>query len=136
MKKAKKLKQLFGPIFIKSQNSNNVPFAYGGIDNTVMDIRCVILSDSSFSLDAVCSILRDLSKTSVPFVQDQLPFNSLGAYSGETLNYTGIATGNGPWIDSVDISQNLGVGSYGEIKSNVYAAFADFRLWDIRKPRE
>ena len=123
-------------IFVKSQNSNNVPFAYGGVDNTVMDVRCVILSDSSFSLDAVCSILRDLSKTSIPFVQDQLPFNSLGAYSGQTFNYTGIATGYGPWIDSVDISQNLGVGSYGEIKSNVYSAFADFRLWDIRKPRE
>ena len=123
-------------IFIKTTNSNNVPFAYGGIDNTIMDVRCIILSDSSFSLDAVCSILRDLSRTTVPFVQDDLPLNSLGAYSGQALNYTGIATGEGPWIDSVDISQNLGVERYGEIRSDVYAAFADFRLFDVRKPRQ
>ena len=123
-------------IFLKSVNSNNVPFAYGGIDNTIMDVRCIILGDSSFSLDAVCSILRDLSKTTVPFVQDDLPLNSLGAYTGQAYNYTGIATGEGPWIDSVDISQNLGVDRYGELKSDIYAAFADFRLFDVRKPRQ
>jgi hypothetical protein len=126
----------FPAIFIKSVNSNNVPFSFGGADNTIMDVRCVILSDSSFSLDAVCSILRDLNKTTVPFVQDDLPLNSLGAYTGKAFNYTGIATGDGPWIDTVDISQNLGVDKYGEMRSEVYAAFADFRLFDVRKPRE
>jgi len=126
----------FPAIFIKSASSNNEPHSYGGWDNTIMDLRCVILSDSSFSLDAVCSILRDLSRTSVPFVQDELPFNSLGAYTGKAFNYTGIATGDGPWIDSVEISQNLGVDTYSENRSDVYSAFADFRLFDVRKPRE
>ena len=126
----------FPAIFLKSVSSNNVPFSFGGSDNTIMDVRCVILSDSSFSLDAVCSILRDLSRTTVPFVQDDLPLNSLGAYTGKAFNYTGIATGDGPWIDSVDISQDLGVDRYGEIRSEVYAAFADFRLFDVRKPRQ
>jgi hypothetical protein len=123
-------------IFIKPNSSRNLPFAYGGIDNTVLDVRCVVLSDSSYSLDAVCSILRDSSKKTVPFIHDNLPFNSLGGYTGVAYNYTGLATGTGIWIDSVEISQNAGLREYNELSPDVYSAFADFKICGIRKPRE
>lgn len=123
-------------IFIKPNSSRNVPYAYGGIDNTILDVRCVVLADSSYSLDAVCSIMRDTSKTTVPFIHDNLPFNSLGGYTGVAYNYTGIATGTGVWIDSVEISQNVGLKEYNELSPDIYSAFADFKIYGVRKPRE
>ena len=62
-------------IFIKSNGSRNEPFAYGGADKTIIEARAIVLSDSSFKLDAVCSILRDMKYTTFPFIENKLPFN-------------------------------------------------------------
>ena len=123
-------------IFIKSQASENAPAAFGGIDFTIIDVRLIVLADSLFSLDAVCSILRDLNLTSVYYVEDELPFNAYGAYTGTVLNYTGLNKDNGYFIiDKTYVSKNIG-GGLNDLNPEVFAAFVDFETKEIRKPRE
>ena len=98
------------------------------------------MSDSSFKLDAVCSILRDMKFTTFPFIETALPFNAFGAYTGTLYNYTGLANPykeSGVWIDSAMASQNIGKRKgFKDLNSEIYSAFVDFDLWDVRNPRD
>ena len=127
-------------IFIKSNGSRNEPFAYGGADKTITEARAIVLSDSSIKLDAVCSILRDMKFTTFPFIETALPFNAFGAYTGTLYNYTGLANPykeSGVWIDSAMASQNIGKRKgFKDLNSEIYSAFVDFDLWDVRNPRD
>ena len=133
-------------IFVKSIGGTNLPAAYGGLDKTVIDVRCIILADSSYKLDAAVSILKDMVKTNVPFIQGDLPFNALGAYTGTAYNYTGLAdpkeTGSPPadnriFIDEVNVSKNItAAGQYKNLNPDVYNGFVDFTLDQYRYPRK
>ena len=39
-------------IYVKNMGGENRPWAFGGMDNTVINTRCIVLSDSAFKLDA------------------------------------------------------------------------------------
>jgi hypothetical protein len=78
-------------IFAKSLDGNNLPMAFGGMDNTKSILRLTILADNLFYLDAVTSILRDTAKTYIPLIMNyEMPFNSLGGYNTGIYNYTGL----------------------------------------------
>ena len=122
-------------IFVKSQFSENSPAAFGGFDFTKIEVRMIVLADSLFNLDAVCSILRDLNFTSFYYVEDELPFNAYGAYTGELFNYTGLNKDNGyGFIDKVYVSKNVG-SELNKLNPEVFTAFVDFETKEIRKPR-
>ena len=44
-------------VHLKLTKSENMPFAFGGQEETHSEIRAIVFSDSQFSLDAICSIL-------------------------------------------------------------------------------
>ena len=127
--------ETYPAIFVKSNGSKNEPFSFGGSDKTIIDARMIVLADSAFLLDASCSILRDCVKEIVPTISESLPFNALGAYTGQAYNYTGIATGTGVFIDKAFVSKNVG-GGYNDLNPDVHAAFVDFELVETRKPRQ
>lgn len=119
-------------IFVKNAGGGNEPWAFGGIDNSVVNTRCVVLSDSNYSLDAACSIMKDTARDAFYIVNSGLPFNALGIPATGTYNYTGLFTGTHDYdmafIQDVTVTSSIPNLSNNSINSNIYAAFVDFRI--------
>jgi|TARA_B100001964_G_C14145528_1_gene559519 hypothetical protein len=129
-------------IFLKSIGSVNEPFAFGGLDNTIVTARAVILSDSAYKLDAVCSILRDTARDYVPLMtSEELPFMAHGALTGLEYNYDTLKTNkvtnnSGIYISRVNVSKNVAKQSdMKNVNTNVFTAFVDFEFEHPRYPR-
>jgi len=124
-------------IFLKNNGSANEPFAFGGQDNTVNQIRAIILADNTFNLDAVCAILRDSAREYIPIIRNS-PFNNFGCLQNGYYNYNNLISSidlgvDGCYISEVNVSKiysNLNVKN-----TQVFPAFVDFTLSNIRYPR-
>ena len=107
------------------------------MDNTIINMRGVILSDSAFGLDAVCGILKDCVRSEVPIIdQPSLPFNSLGG-STSGYNYTALSNDSTDslYIKEVFVSKDPARGYHKAVNPGVFPAFVDFRLENFRYPR-
>lgn len=122
-------------IFLKNMGGKNDPLALGGIDNVKTYVRAVVLSDSLFSLDAVCSILKNLSKKKLPIL-NSLPFNSLGAFSGVIYDYQVLALSSNEsatiW-ETVITKLTPNTKGLQNLDWNIYSAFVDFEVHGIGK---
>jgi hypothetical protein len=124
-------------IFLKNNGGENQPFALGGQDNTIMQVRAIVIASNIFSLDAVCSILKDTARRYIPLIYDS-PFNNFGALNSGYYNYDSLTSSinlsnQAFYIEEVNISKvfaNLNIKS-----TQVYPAFIDFTLSNIRYPR-
>jgi hypothetical protein len=129
-------------IFVKSQYTENLPFAFGGLDETVMDIRCIFLADSPYLLDAGVSIATDMARKYFPVLYPKdMPFNIYGDYkNGLNYNFKALCsqycqTGSlMAMIDSVKISR-FAPSVNKLIGNDAYGAFADFTIKYVREPR-
>lgn len=124
-------------IFLKNNGGANEPFALGGMDNTIMEVRAVVLADNMFNLDAVCSILKDTARRYVPLINNS-PFNTFGAPNSGYFNYNTLTSGinisvDGFYIQEVNISKIFA--SLNSKNNRVFPAFVDFTLSNIRYPR-
>lgn len=130
--------QTYPAIYIKDNGGRNTPWAFGGMDLTTVNVRAVVLGDSAFRLDAVCSILRDLAHECVPLLEPtDLPFNAAGGCTG-TYNYSTLAASKSDYfsIDDVYISKYIeNRGEYQNLNKDVFSALVDFELTDVRTPR-
>lgn len=129
--------QTYPAIFIKDNGGTNEEFALGGVDNTIINARAIVLADSLFNLDAACGILKDSVRKKMSIInQADLNLNALGGYTGVTYNYTGVATGDYCYIDDVRVSKNVANrGDFQNLNPNVFSAFVDFELHNYRMPR-
>jgi hypothetical protein len=129
--------QTYPAIFIKNNGGQNEPFAFGGADDTIINARAIILADSTYELDAVCGILKDTARESLPLIEnDTLPFDARGAYTGELFNYNDFKTGLGMNISDVFVSKVMSNrGDFTNLNPDVYSAFVDFELRKVRTPR-
>ena len=129
--------QTYPAIFIKNNGGQNEPFAFGGADDTIINARAIILADSTYELDAVCGILKDTARESLPLIEnDTLPFDARGAYTGELFNYDDFKTGLGMSISDVFVSKVMSNrGDFTNLNPDVYSAFVDFELRKVRTPR-
>jgi len=118
-------------VFIKKRGGENKPFALGGIDNTSMDVRAIIISDNTYTLDAVAGILKDTNLKTFNFV-DSVPFDIRGAYTGLAYNYNTYATGQKTTIWKVSESRILPNPQIKNIADNLYVSFIDFELSTLR----
>ena len=50
-------------VFLTLANSENHPFAFGGLDRTELNLRAVVVADSNYTLDGVLSLFRDSART-------------------------------------------------------------------------
>ena len=124
-------------IFLRLDSSRNDPFAFGGTDMTKTYYRTIIMSNSMFSLDAVCGILRDSSHNFFNLVNNNdLRLNAMSAYTGLRYNYTGVATGESTYMSDVNITRVRPVSSPDFVNMNpeVYSAFVDFEIESVRNP--
>lgn len=132
--------QTYPAIFLKNLGGTNKPFAFGGTENSVYNIRNIILSDSAFNLDAVINILRDRARDYVPIIeQSELPFNAVGGsvsgYNYENLINGKVSNGNAAYISDVHVSKDLGGNLISNLNPSVYSAFVNYELEIIRNPR-
>ena len=147
--------QTYPAIYLKNNGGRNEPFTFGGQDVTTVDTRAIVVSDSAFSLDAVCNILKDLNSTYVPILnKDEMPFNALGMPTGNWTinangdnrpgigyNYTGITQGkvqegDAAYITDVFVSKIVSNrGDFQNVNTDVFSAFVDFSIEKQRFPR-
>lgn len=120
-------------IFLKISNAENSPFAFGGLDNSITNIRAMIIADSAFLLDAVCSIAKDCKNDRFTVLEgSSMPFDAFGGCTG-VFNYTGMDIAKEPMVWDVDVSKILpSRGQFTNLNPNVLCAFADFEIHDIR----
>ena len=120
--------------------------AFGGLDQTVGNIRAIILADNVYNLDAVTSIMRDTSRQLIPLIYpNEMPFNSLGSIStpNKCFDYTGhtknkIADSDYVYVNDVNVSKTDTrlVNTTNSLNRNVYSAFVDFEIIKNRYPRQ
>jgi len=114
----------------------------------VSNVRAIVLADSQFSLDAVCSIIRDKARTLVPLVESaNYPFSTFGGYKNNLWQYNGVSVYNyteltantveNLYIKDVYVSQ-INVNYIAEMKNvnpDVFSAIIDIDLENPRHPR-
>ena len=124
-------------IFLKNNGGSNEPFALGGQDDTIMEVRAIVLADNAFNLDAVCSILKDTARCYIPLIRNS-PYNNFGSLNSGFYNYNSLIAGINVSNDAFYISEVNISKIFANIKTNnnqVYSAFVDFTLSNIRYPR-
>jgi hypothetical protein len=124
-------------IFLKNNGGTNEPFAFGGQDNTIIQVRAIVLADNMFSLDAVCSILKDKAREYVPLITNN-PYNNFGSLNSGYYNYDSLTANidisvNGFYISEVNVSKIFA--NINAPNPQVFPAFVDFTLSNIRYPR-
>lgn len=124
-------------IFLKNNGGENKPFAFGGQDNTQLLVRAIVLADNLFNLDAVCGILKDTAREYVPLIRNS-PFNNFGGLNNGHYNYDSLTSNIDVGVDGFYISEVNVSKIFANIKTNnsqVFPAFVDFTLENIRYPR-
>jgi len=128
-------------IYVKNFYSENSPFAFGGMDESEYEFRCMVLSDNAFKLDVANSTLQDSARKSFPvFQSNELPFNIFGDFKSgiseyNYFDYCEQFGGKGlAYIESVKVSK------FDEklnkiIKDGVWGGFIDFKIKCVRYPR-
>ena len=132
--------QVVPAIFINNERNINDPFALGGEDKTITDIRCVVMAENMFQLDAVLSIFNDSAReafTALAF--EDYPLNEFGdAFNFDYKKLTQHRLNVNPtalhYIDRVDVSK-LSDRITKKIDSNTFVGFIDFEVVTYRYPR-
>lgn len=127
-------------IFLKNTYYENKPYALGGQDKTITNIRCIVLADNMYLIDGAISVMTDSVRKVFPVVSPQLlPYNYYGDFkSGDNYNYsqlTQVQNTNLAYIDRVSISR------FDEITNNqlnpkIVGVIVDFEIWQAREPRK
>lgn len=122
--------EAFPAIFLKNMGGTLNPLGFGGIEDTVSHVRAVVLSNSAFSLDAVCGLLKKSAKTEIPIIES-LPFNAIGAYTGVSYDYESMSSQVQAtamiWNTTISkiMPQTSGM---NDLNLDVFPAFVDFEI--------
>lgn len=66
-------------ILLTNAINNNVPFAFGGLEESEKTLRAFVISDNNFNQEALNSLLVDANKSYLPLVAySDVPINSRG----------------------------------------------------------
>ena len=131
-------------IYLRKSYSQNKELAFGGHDDTQINVTAFVFTDSQFNLDATLGLLRDTKNTYIPMLSAaEMPFNSLGDYKNGQFNFTGItnnrpALGSGICIrDAREIQmERFSLAQSQKLNPGVYFGMVDFSLSSYRYPRQ
>lgn len=136
--------QSYPVIFLKHNGSVNNPGAFGGQEFTSIDIRAIVLTNSQFTLDGICSIFRDTDDDNFYlFDADEFPFNYVGSYNNDAVfNYSNTISGvnlggpKGMYVKNVTVAKySMGsLDEYRSVNADIYAALIDFEVEKYRLP--
>lgn len=129
-------------IFVRNIGGNNVPFAFGGTDETTIEVELYIFADSQYLLDATKSIIKDRKYNYIPLIsENNMPFNNIGTFKGNTgYNYNNltsglVAAGSGLFIKDLVVTDFNRRGLFQEAQSlthDCYFAVADVKMCKAR----
>jgi len=126
--------------FISLNQSANIPFAFGGVDNTMTTIRVVVITDSNYSLDAVLSLFRDSQNVSFKLVNfEDFPFGEFFHVKEFPYSYPDFISEKSSsrpaaFVERVVVSK-LFDRSGTQIPPGLRIGFMDFDISNIRSPR-
>lgn len=124
--------------FITMASSQNRPFAMGGLDQTIYNLRTVVLAESNYGLDAILSHFRDTKNLGVPILQyQQFPYGEFFHVKQFPYTYTGLVNGmkGDIWIEDVKTSKLYDRNSALKLSKGTKVGFIDFELNIVRDPR-
>ena len=76
-------------VFLASSDSRNSPYALGGLQDTQVTMKAVVLAEDPYQLDGVLSIFMDSSEECItPIPMTGYPTTELGDLKNNTYNYT------------------------------------------------
>jgi len=125
--------------FVSCNGSDNEPFAFGGLDQTITKIRTVFVTEDNYTLDGLLSLFRDVSKTSFPLISyEAFPFGEYFHIKEPPYTYTGLKaaypSNKKVFIHDVTVSKLYDRSSL-RIHKDLLIGFADFELNTVRLPR-
>ena len=123
-------------IFLSTAQSDNEPFALGGMQETSVQAKAVVIAEDTYQLDGVLSIFMDSVDENFEAVpMTGYPITELGDLKGGSYNYTGTTdnyTGDTKfYVDKVRTSK-LSDRTRRELASELYIGFIDFDLQQHR----
>ena len=78
-------------IFVTAATAQNVPFAFGGIDNSQRTFRLLVVSDNNYHQEALKGLLVDSARQNFPLIEDSAtPFTFYGDLKSGYYNYCDI----------------------------------------------
>jgi hypothetical protein len=132
--------QVLPAVFVNISSNVNDPFSLGGEDQTMTDIRCVVMAENIFQLDGALSIFNDAAReciTALPF--ESYPLTEYGDapnYNYETVCQDRLDSNPAAlhFIERVDVSK-LSDRVSRKIDPNTFIGFVDFEIVTYRYPR-
>tara|TARA_R110001583_G_scaffold15342_3_gene63295 strand:+ start:966 stop:1814 length:849 start_codon:yes stop_codon:yes gene_type:complete len=123
-------------IFISSSDAQNKPFALGGMQDTVVAMKAVILADDTYQLDGVLSIFMDSVDECLNAIpMTGYPTTELGDLKDGSYNYTTVKDGYSGdmkfYINDVKTSK-LTDRDRKSLVHDMYVGFIDF---DVQQHR-
>jgi hypothetical protein len=123
-------------VFLSVADTQNEPFAFGGMQDTVVHAKAVIMAEDTYQLDGVLSIFMDsVNEVLTPIPMSGYPITELGDLKDDTYSYTGkeedYATETKFFIDKVRTSK-LSDRTRSVLANELYIGFIDF---DIQQHR-
>ena len=121
-------------IFIKNIGGGANPFAFGGVKKLTTEIRCVVITDNLYDLDALCSLLKEKSNNYVPIIDpSDLKVSNLNSFPSGYFNYSQLSSNSNKsvYIDNIYISKNTNINTE-RISKGLHSAFIDFILSNIK----
>lgn len=135
--------QVVPAVFISYENGHNEPFAFGGMDTTKSQLRCVVFAENSYQLDGIFSILQDLNNTMIVNIGfNEHPLNEFGDLKYGFYDYVDLSS---RYYDRTNSFCNLNLEKVIVSKMNdrvakkthpgLYIGFIDIEIHSHRYPR-
>jgi|TARA_B100000902_G_scaffold384920_1_gene425630 hypothetical protein len=119
-------------IFLSTSQSENEPYAFGGMQETKVQAKAVVIAEDTYQLDGVLSIFMDsIDETITPIPMADYPTTELGDLKGNTYSYTGTTNDHTGqinfYINKVRTSK-LSDRTRRELANELYIGFIDFDI--------
>ena len=123
-------------IFISSSDAQNKPFALGGMQDTTVAMKAVVLAEDTYQLDGVLSIFMDsVDECLNPISMTGYPITELGDLKEGSYNYTTVKDGYSGdikfYINDVKTSK-LTDRDRKSLAHDMYVGFVDFDVQQYR----
>ena len=123
-------------IFLSISQAENSPFALGGMQETKIQAKAVILAEDTYQLDGVMSIFMDsVNEVIAAIPMSGYPITELGDLKDGNFNYTGLANDYGGetkfCVEKVKTSK-LTDRTRNVLANELYVGFVDFDIEQYR----
>ena len=130
--------QVLPAVFINSETINNEGFSFGGLDETTIMFKSVVMAENMFQLDGISSMFADSRMIHFPMIGfDEHPINQRGDLKSDSYSYQDELESRPPsfMIDRV-VTAKVGEAIRMELTPGIYLGFLDFEITSVRYPRE